>query len=144
MVVRHKNPTDFIYIVLNERQKKKLKMFAFLSVHLNRYLTTNFINVRIRIHNELIRLVFELTIAIAYILKKRTTKICVPEIRVKIYLKWQKWCLKSSTLGCVSCTAFSKKNQPNWDLFIYVLSASLTSLPFFTWSCSIPLSGLPL
>lgn len=62
-------------------------MFAFLSVHLNRYLTTNFINVRIRIHNELIRLVFELTIAIAYILKKRTTKICVQEIRVKIYLK---------------------------------------------------------
>lgn len=62
-------------------------MFAFLSVHLNRYLTTNFINVRIRIHNELIRLVFELTIAIAYILKKRTTKVCVQEIRVKIYLK---------------------------------------------------------
>lgn len=62
-------------------------MFAFLSVHLNRYLTTNFINVRIRIHNELIRLVFELTIAIAYLLKKRTTKICVQEIRVKIYLK---------------------------------------------------------
>lgn len=62
-------------------------MFAFLSVHLNRYLTTNFINVRIRIHNELIRLVFEPTIAIAYILKKRTTKICVQEIRVKIYLK---------------------------------------------------------
>ena len=62
-------------------------MFAFLSVHLNRYLTTNFINVRIRIHNELIRLVFELTIAIAYILKKRTTKIGVQEIRVKIYLK---------------------------------------------------------
>lgn len=62
-------------------------MFAFLSVHLNRYLTTNFINVRIRIHNELIRLVFELTIALAYILKKRTTKICVQEIRVKIYLK---------------------------------------------------------
>ena len=62
-------------------------MFAFLSVHLNRYLTTNFINVRIRIHNELIRLVFELTIAIAYHLKKRTTKICVQEIRVKIYLK---------------------------------------------------------
>ena len=87
MVVRHKNPTDFIYIVLNERQQKKLKMFAFLSVHLNRYLTTNFINVRIRIHNELIRLVFELTIAIAYILKKRTTKIGVQEIRVKIYLK---------------------------------------------------------
>lgn len=46
-------------------------MFAFLSVHLNRYLTTNFINVRIRIHNELIRLVFELTIAIAYLLKKK-------------------------------------------------------------------------
>lgn len=63
-------------------------MFAFLSVHLNRYLTTNFINVRIRIHNELIRLVFELTIAIAYLLKKKkTTKICVQEIRVKIYLK---------------------------------------------------------
>lgn len=62
-------------------------MFAFLSVHLNRYLTTNFINVRIRIHNELIRLVFELTIAIAYLLKKRTTKICVQEIRVKIYFK---------------------------------------------------------
>lgn len=62
-------------------------MFAFLSVHLNRYLTTNFINVRIRIHNELIRLVFELTVAIAYLLKKRTTKICVQEIRVKIYLK---------------------------------------------------------
>ena len=62
-------------------------MFAFLSVHLNRYLTTDFINVRIRIHNELIRLVFELTIAIAYILKKRTTKVCVQEIRVKIYLK---------------------------------------------------------
>ena len=62
-------------------------MFAFLSVHLNRYLTTNFIKVRIRIHNELIRLVFELTVAIAYLLKKRTTKICVQEIRVKIYLK---------------------------------------------------------
>lgn len=62
-------------------------MFAFLSVHLNRYLTTNFINVRIRIYNELIRLVFELTVAIAYLLKKRTTKICVQEIRVKIYLK---------------------------------------------------------
>lgn len=62
-------------------------MFAFLGVHLNRYLTTNFVNVRIRIHNELIRLVFELTIAIAYILKKRTTKVCVQEIRVKIYLK---------------------------------------------------------